>query len=178
MLPREFAELVEEEDAAMREADLARLSESAAATNQAGSRDAVVRRAKRGPQRGGRAFAERASKRVDRRHLERGVEPEVRQERRERPSQHGLAGTGRARHQQVVPSGRGDLERALRLALAANSSEVRLEFGLGTCGLPIHRGQESLAAEVLDTRLQRSNLDDLPTCAQSLLGSRPIRKQT
>ncbi len=62
---------------------------------------------------------------VDPRDLERLLERGRRQDAREPARHHRLAGARRAHHQQVVPARRGDLERPLRVRLAADVGEVR-----------------------------------------------------
>jgi hypothetical protein len=55
---------------------------------------------------------------------------ERRQETGQTLGKHGLAGSGRACHQNVMPSGRGDLDRALCHFLAAHIAEVEIvRFG-------------------------------------------------
>ena len=64
-----------------------------------------------------------------------------RQDARQPPRQHGLAGAGRADHQQVVPAGGGDLERAPRDTLPAQIAQIERRVVKGgpasrsaTCG--------------------------------------------
>ena len=171
MLAREFTELVEEQDASMREADLARLGEARAAADQPGSGDAVVWGAKWGPQRGRRAFAQRPAQRVDRGHLERRVGREVRKQGWEGPREHRLTGPGRAGHQYVVAARRGDLQRPLRLALTANRAEIgfgrdaRRRLVTDACDQP------ALTAQVLDACLERRGAEHLET-----VGERGLRR--
>src|ERR1022692_1995141 len=126
MLPGELAELIEKEDALVGEADLTRLRQTGSAADQSGAGDAVVRCAEGRAQRGRRTLAKRASERVDGGDLERGVGPEVGEQGRECPREHGLTGAGWTRHQDVVTSGGGDLERPFCLALTANGSKIGL----------------------------------------------------
>ena len=58
------------------------------------------------------------------RHLERFVEGQRRQNSRQPPRHHRLAGARRTDEQQVVSAGRGDLERAARQELAAHIGEI------------------------------------------------------
>ena len=87
-------------------------------------RDRVMRRAKRpaGQQRlAGRQAAHRA---VDARGLDRLLGRQHGQDRRHALGQHGLAGAGRADHQQIVPAGGGDRDGPLGHLLAADVGEV------------------------------------------------------
>ena len=146
---RKLGELVEQEDAAVRERDLARARRRPAA-NQGRRRDGVVRRAE-----GRRAQQpcprrKQSGDRMDAGDLE-GVDVvEPRQDPRQAPGEHRLADPGRPRQQQVVPARGRELERPARTLLAAHVGEVghRLrELGLGRrLGL----GRVALTAEVLD----------------------------
>ena len=72
------------------------------------------------------AGRQRAGDRVDGARLERLIEGQRRQDRRHAPGEHGLAAARRANQQQVVPSGRGNLERAAGETLTAHVGEVWL----------------------------------------------------
>ena len=74
---------------------------------------------------------------VDLRDLERLLERERRQDRRQATGQHRLAGAGRADHQQVVAARRGDLQRALRVGVPAHVAE--LEVGWRRAEVPARR---------------------------------------
>src|SRR5690606_19344128 len=71
------------------------------------------------------AGVEGAGDGVDGGHLERVAVVEVRQETGEPGGQHGLAGTGRADHEEVVPAGGGDLEGEAGVRLSDDVGEVR-----------------------------------------------------
>ena len=121
--PVELRHLVEEEDAVVGKRDLAGTRDGSAA-DERDVRHGVVRRAK-GPL-GQEADARRqgAGYGMNRRALERLVERERRQDARQPPRQHRLAGAGRAAEQQVVSAGRGDLERPAGEELAADVREI------------------------------------------------------
>ena len=122
--PRELAQLVQEKDAAVREARLARAGARPAA-DDGRRRRRVVRRAK------GRVLDERvagsqhAGDGMDPRHLERLLAREPRQDPRQPACQHRLPGPGWAAEEEVVASRGGDLERAARTLLPADVREVR-----------------------------------------------------
>ena len=65
-------------------------------------------------------------------------EGERRQDAGETLGEHGLAGAGRANHQDVVDSGGGDFEGAFGHGLAANVAEIGRCFGFG--GMAVARG--------------------------------------
>jgi hypothetical protein len=120
----ELGQLVEEEHAVVREADLARPRHGPAAT-QARVADRVVRRAEGA--RGDEADAVREARhRMNLGQLKRGLEFERRQYCRQPAREHRLAGAGRADQQDVVRAGRGDFERPLGRLLAADLAEVHL----------------------------------------------------
>ena len=107
--------------------NLAWLRQAAAAADEPGHGDAVVRRAKRPrpvQRSGGGQLAEKAP---DLRHLERLGELERGKDAWQAAGEHCLARARRPTHQEVMASGRGDLERALRLLLAVDLSEVVLD---------------------------------------------------
>ena len=118
-----LGQLVEEEQAVVRERDLAGARHDAAA-DEAGVGDGVVRRAE-GPLRDqAGAGIEHAGDGVNLGGLERFVEGERGEDRRQALGQHGFAGAGRADHENVVAAGRGHFERALGGLLAAHIAEV------------------------------------------------------
>ena len=142
---RELGELVEEQDAAVGERDLARRRDRSAA-DEAGRRDRVVGRPER-PAPHEPAAGVHAGDRVDARDLERLGARQRRQDRRQAPRQHRLARARRALEQQVVAAGGGDLERAQRPGVAAYVGEVgRRGVGLATRGPGAARGSAGAAA--------------------------------
>ena len=83
------------------------------------------------------------------RHLERRLVVQQREDPRQPPRKHRLAGAGRSCEQQVVPAGGGDLERAACALLAAHVGKIghtrqRFEVVCGRWRL----GRVALAAEV------------------------------
>ena len=95
-----------------------------AAADQAGVGDGVVRRAEGAVGDQAAVRVEHAGDGVDLGGLERFFEAQRREDRRQALGQHGLAGAGRADHQDVVAAGGGDFERALGDVLAADVLEV------------------------------------------------------
>ena len=119
----EFREFVQKEHAVVRERDFAGPRNHAAA-DQPGIGNGVVRRAKGTDADQARSRIEHSGHAVDLRGLERFLERERRQDGRNALGQHGLAGAGRADHQNVVAAGAGDFEGALGGLLSAHVFEV------------------------------------------------------
>jgi hypothetical protein len=120
---QELGQLVEEEDAEVRERYLAGTRLGAAA-DQSGHAGRMVRRAE-GAAGGELATHQLAGQRVhhgDFQHLLRG---QRRQDRGQPRRQHGLSGPRGADHQQIVSAGGGDLEDSLGAFLAFDVFEVR-----------------------------------------------------
>ena len=107
----------------VRETHLAR-ARHAAAADEPRRRDGVVRRSKRTRRERRARRRQQAGHRVDRRHLERLVLGERRQDRRQPARQHRLPRPGRTDQQARVTAGRRDLERALRRVLPDDVGEV------------------------------------------------------
>jgi hypothetical protein len=122
-LARKLRQLVEEEHPVVRERDLPRPRGVAPAREPRGARR-VVRRAEGPVAQQRHAGAEGPGDGVHRGDLHGLAEGERRQQRRQRPRQHRLAAAGRAHQQDVVPAGRGDLEGALGVRLAAHVEQV------------------------------------------------------
>ncbi len=121
---RELRRLVEEQHAEVRPAQCPRPDLPRAAADQGRHGGRVVRRLERRPgdQRGTRR--QRARDRVDGADLERGPLVQRREEAGQPLGQHGLAGPRRAGHQQVVPAGRGHLDRPPSGSLPDHVAEV------------------------------------------------------
>ncbi len=119
----ELGQLIEEEDAAVRQADLAG-ARPAPAADQPGVADGVVRRAEGAAAHQRRPGGQQAADRVDLRHLQRLRERQARQDRRQRAGQQRLARPRRSGHDRVVPAGRGDLQPALDLLLPPHVRQV------------------------------------------------------
>ena len=153
-----FGKLVEKKHAVMRERDLAGLRAQTAA-DQRRHAGRVMRRAER-PRVGQRAFGDRARHGCDHRDFEQLGRRERRQDRRQPRGEHRLAGAGRADHQQIVPAGRRDLERALGALLSLDVLQVeRRALDLADLGARPH--QHLRALEMVGELDQRVRRDDL-----------------
>ena len=160
----ELRQLVEEQHAAVGERRLAGLRRVGAA-DEPGRGDRVVRRAERA--RGdepGRAA--QAGDGLDPRDLDRLLGRERRQDRRQPPRDHRLAGARRALEEQVVPARGGDLEpgisplwpRTSASSASGSPRSARLVGQRRRLGVPAQRGDELLQRldpEDLDVRHQR-----------------------
>jgi hypothetical protein len=120
----ELRELVQEQDAIVRDADFAGTRHAHAAANQAGAGNGVVRRAKRALMQEAGGTAQQAGNAVNLGGLNGFFEGERRQDAGEAFRQHGLARTGRADHQDVMRAGGGHFEGALGHGLAAYIAEI------------------------------------------------------
>ena len=148
--PRELGQLVEQQDAAMREARLAGSRHGTAADDRRG-RGAVMGRAERRREDDRAPRRQRSGDRVDPRHLERLVAGERRQDARQAPPEHRLAGSRRAGEEHVVLARRGELERSPPTLLAPHLGEIGQERLLELVAAR-RRGERDvlLAAEVGD----------------------------
>ena len=120
----ELRQFVEKQDAIVRERNLPRLGVHAAA-DQRRHRGGMVRASERATVSQG-AACESAGNRMDHRHFEEFAWGQGRQDRRQALGQHRLARPGRAAHQEVMASGRGNFERALGALLALDVAQIRL----------------------------------------------------
>ena len=155
----------------MREARLARARHGAAADDRR-RRGTVVRCAKRRHEDDRAPRRQRPGDRVDPRHLERLVTGQRRQDARQAPSEHRLAGSRRACEQHVVLARRGELERPSPPLLPSHLGEVGQERLLEL--VAARRGRERdllLAAQVRDRLRQMVDRDDVDA-GQRRLGSR------
>ncbi len=119
----ELRQLVEEEDAVVREARLARPRQRSSA-DEPGGGDRVVRRPERAlPYQSVAVVAPDDA--VDAGHGDRLVGCQRGEDRRHATGEHRLAGAGRSGQQDVVASGGGDRQRPTRLAVAAHVGEIR-----------------------------------------------------
>ena len=156
---RELADLVEEEDPVVSQADLTGARQPAATTHQAGARHGVMGCTEGRAGRGRRALSQCAAQGVESGHLQRLLVVEVGEQRAEGSRQHGLSAPRRPHHQEVVATGGGNLEGALGLALtahvgrsAASSAAVALPaFAAGRARCR-RGGQHSVAARNADHR--------------------------
>ncbi len=135
----------------------------AAAADQAGVADRVVRRAKRprGQQR--LAGFQQAHRGVDARRFDRFAGDQRGQDRRHALGEHRLAGAGRAEHQQIVRAGGGDRDRPLGHLLAADVGEIDVVGGVLVEPLvePRRRGLDvDLAGEEGDGLREAADGDD------------------
>ncbi len=142
----ELGKLVEKQHAMMRERDLARPRAQAAA-DQRRHAGRMMRAAERPPV-GERAAFELARDRGDHRDFEQLGRRQRRQDRRQPRRQHRLAGAGRPDHQQIVPAGGGDLERALGALLALDVLEID-ERALDLADLRLRPREHLRAAEMI-----------------------------
>ncbi len=166
-----LGQLVEQQNAAMRERDLAG-AWPRSATDHGRSRRTMMRCSKR------RHGDERALRRqkpahgVDSGHLERLGPAERRQDSGKPPGEHGLARPGRARQEKVVVSGGRDLERSTRPFLAPHVRQVgnrSLLEHIRRKGVE-HRGID-LTAEIRDHFTEMANGDGLHS------GERDLRRR-
>ena len=119
----ELRQFIQKQHAAMRAGDLAR-PDLRAAADQAGLRDRVVRRAERAQPDQRRVARQHAADRVDLGDFERLGQAHRRQDRRHRARHQRLARARAARHQHVMSTGGGDLQRALDVFLALDILEI------------------------------------------------------
>ena len=119
----ELGQLIQEEGAPMREADLAR-RQARPAADERGVARRVVRGAERATPIEILTGGEQPGHAGDDRDLERLVVIERRQQAGDGPRQEGLAGTRRPDHEQVVPAGQGHLERPAGDGLTAHLGQV------------------------------------------------------
>ena len=146
---RELGQLVEEEDALVRERDLAR-DDGPPSPDQACERHGVVRRPE-GAYAGGDLLDALARHRVDEHGLLSLPLREGRKDGREPACEHGLAGARRPNHEQAVPSRRGDRKGALGRLLVDDVGEVERRRFLPAPSRPL-RGRRERGEEPDATR--------------------------
>ena len=129
---RKLRQLVHEENAEVREGDLARARARAAADDR-GRRRAVMGRTKRRRRDERPARRQQAGDRVDAGDLESLLPRQCRQDARQPPRQHRLARSGRPHEQEVVRAGSGDLERTSSAFLSAYLREIGEQRRLDAC---------------------------------------------
>ena len=120
----ELAQLIEEQHPTRGEADLARTQHRAAAADHRGHRCRVVRRTERRHAHQPCAPAQTTGRRMDLGHLHGVVVAQERHDPRKPFGQHGLARARWSAHQDVVPAGRGHLERGAGHRLAQHIGQV------------------------------------------------------
>ena len=143
----EFRQFVEKQNAEMRQADFARPHPQAAASER-GHAGRMMRRAERTAAAEKPAF-EHAGDRRHHAHFQRFCWRKLGQYAWKAACQQALARARRPDHQQVVPAGRGNLERALGRLLSLHSPQVGPVLGFrdfALCGL----GQRLRALEVVE----------------------------
>ena len=146
--PHELGQLVEQQDAAVREARLAGPRAGPPPTIGR-DRGTVVRRAERRRDDERPAGRQQAGHRVDARDLERLVRRERRQDAGQPAREHRLARSRRAREQEVVTSSGGDLERTPPSLLPADVGEIRVQTtGRRLAVRRLERRRLALAAQV------------------------------
>jgi hypothetical protein len=121
---RELAELVEEQDTARGEAELAGSHRGAASTDERDHGRRVVRGPERWPGDGPTTGQRDAGRRVHPRRVAGVGAAERRQQAGQPTGQHGLARSGWPEQQQVVAAGRRDLERLPGPTLAADVGQI------------------------------------------------------
>ena len=164
----ELRQLVEQQDAVVREARLARPRSGAAADDRRG-RGAVMRRPEGAVRDQWALRRKHAGDRVDPHHLERLPRLERGQDRRQAPAEHRLPGSGWPGKQQVVAAGRRELERAPRPLLPADVGQVWM-VGLGRLVGRLCRRRPQLAAEVRDCLGEMAHGDRLDAAELRLAG--------
>ena len=120
----EFRQFVEEQHALVCERDFAGFGAHAAAGERRHA-GRMMGRAKRPPCRQ-RAVADFAGDGGDHRDFQKFGRRQRRQDRRQPRRQHRFARAGRADHQQMMPAGRGDFERALGAFLALDVAQIEM----------------------------------------------------
>jgi hypothetical protein len=120
---------------------------------------------------GGGAIGKPATQGVEGGHLQRLVRSEVGEQPGKRAGKHRLPRPGRPEHEEVVPSGRGDLQRALGERLASDGGEID---AAGSAELAHwrrhHRVQGEAALKVRDRHREALHADHLRPLDQGRLG--------
>ncbi len=160
----ELRQFVEEQHALMRQRNLAGFCAHAAA-GQRGHAGGMMRRAER-PPRGQRAVADFAGDGGDHRDFQKFGRRQRRQDRRQPRRQHRLARAGRADHQQMMPAGRRDFERAFGALLALDVAQIEMRC-LRLVHFRLRPRQHLRAFEMVGDLDQRFCRDDLD------IGARP-----
>ena len=121
---RELGQLIQEQNAVVRQADFARTRRSGAAADQSGVRDGVMRRAKGPAGQQADAARKQPGDAMDLRGLDGFLKRQRRKNAGESFREHGFAGAGRPDHQNIVAAGGSHFERALGGGLAADIAEI------------------------------------------------------
>ena len=152
-VPAELRQLIQEEDAVVGEADLPGAHERPAA-RESGDGGAVVRGAEGAAGQEGVAAVQLSGDGPDGAALQGLRAGELRQDGGQAPGQHGLARTGRADEEHVVPSGGGDLQGPLGVLLAHDIPEVRQGGEVLRLRLPGRGGREGRLAPEMGEKLR------------------------
>ena len=147
----ELGQLVQEQHAPVRQADLPR-ARPGSTTHQPGMTGGVVRRPERPLAHQRRLRRQQSAHTVDAGHLQRLVDRHRRQDRRQGPRQQRLARARRPAHDQVVRTGRRHLQAPLDVLLALDVGEIGSRSVVGRLHQAIvvgHRGNRHLASQVI-----------------------------
>lgn len=158
----EFGEFVKEEDSVVRKGDFAGAGVGAAA-EESGVGDGVVGRAKGSGDEEGFFRVEEAGDGVDLGGLDGFVFAHVGHDGGKAFGEHGLAGSGRPYHQDVVAAGDGDFEGALDVGLAFDVFEVDFVAALGAkefLTIELEGGDGAFAGEVVIGLVEVGDGDD------------------
>jgi hypothetical protein len=169
--PLELGELIEQKHAAVGEARLARTQMRPSADDRSGRR-AVVRRAKGCPRDEWMLPVDEPGNRMDPRHLERGVGLERRQDPRQPAREHRLPRAGRTAEENVVPTGRGQLERAPGAFLPADVGQIRCR----RCAMAVRR-ERLLGLELALSAQIRDRLGEVPDRDRGYSGERSLPRR-
>ncbi len=167
----ELRELVQEEDAPMRERRFAGTRTGASADDRS-RRRRVVGGAERRPVDERPSSGQQAGDRVNAGHLERLLDRKLREDARKPASEHRLPCPGRARKQKVVPARRRQLERPSGALLAPDVGEVGTPISVAPFRRDDGAGLEG-AAQVgarLGEVLDRDRLDSRKSSLRRGLG--------
>jgi len=121
----EFRQLVQEQNAVVRQGNLTRFGMSAAAAGHTGRRDRMVRAAERTIQQHGCFTVQQTSHRIDLAAFQRLFKSHIGQNGGQAFGQHTLTAARRAEHQNMVRSGCGDLQGPLDGFLPHHISKIR-----------------------------------------------------
>ena len=145
----EFRQFIEEEDAVVGNADLARRW-VCGSTEESDIADGVVRRAEGAFGNEGVRLVEQTTNAMDLGGFDRLIQSHRRNDRGNPLSQHALAGAGRADQQEIMSTGHGNLDGALDLMLAFDLGKIDI-IGRARCealgGTSSHGGEFFFAGE-------------------------------
>src|SRR5499427_7539995 len=156
-----LGQLVEEEDAEMGQAHLAGMRD-AASPDEPSSRDRVMRRAEGALAHEPMPGREQAHHAPHGGHLDGLLQGERRKDAAEPPGEHGLAGSWRPDHDQVVTSRGGDFESALCPKVAAHVGEIQALVSVRDAVQRSRsmRADRALPVQVLESLVDRGERND------------------